>query len=73
MNTKWLISINPPAVGTDPKYVDPTEVTRLHGPFESDDERHQKAGELASDLGYPDDLVFAPFDIVDGRPILRYE
>lgn len=73
MRTKWLISIHPPSMDADPATVDRARVTQLHGPFDSDQDRRRKAGEVASDLGYPDALVFSAFDVVDGIPILVRE
>ena len=67
MRTRWLVSINPP-VGGQP--VEPEKITQLHGPFDTDTERRREAGTIASDLDYPDELVFAAFDVVDGVPVL---
>jgi hypothetical protein len=69
--TKWLISINPPPIGSD-SCPDPKAVTQLHGPFAELSELEIRAGEIASDADYPDDLVFAAFEIVDGKPVLLF-
>ena len=67
MSTKWLISINlqPDA--------DPKDVTQLHGPFDSTKELRIKVGEIASDLGHPDDLAFAAFKITNDLPVLIFD
>ena len=66
MGTKWLISINPSPSTPDGSRT----VTELHGPFESREETQAKAGEIASDLCYPDDLVFAAFEVIDGNQVI---
>jgi hypothetical protein len=70
MGAKWLISINPPREPVPG--MRQRDVYKLHGPFESIKELHMLGGTIASDLGYPDELVFAAFEIVDGKPVLIF-
>jgi hypothetical protein len=67
MPDHWLISMNPPKKRVAP---DPATVTQLHGPFDTRKAVDAKVGEIAAELGYPDDLLFAAFTIVDGTPVL---
>jgi hypothetical protein len=68
MALKWLISINPPTNPPPDKRVRERDVYQLHGPFTTRDEILDKSATIASDLGYPNELVFAAFEIEDGKP-----
>jgi hypothetical protein len=71
MESKWLISIRPSSEKI--ASVNREKVTKIHGPFAFVAALREACGTIAADLGYPDELEFAAFEIVDNRPQLIYE